>query len=255
MLIDITKAKKAFKEYVKNYDPNDKKIKLKIAHIERVSQIAKQLAEKLNLDEEDIKLAELIGLLHDIGRFEQVKRYHTFVDRNSVNHGELGVKILFEEGLIRNFIEDTKFDEIIKISILNHNKSEIDKDMTERQNLHAKIIRDADKTDILYVLTFENKKAVWEKDDLSDDKITDEIYEGFMEKGEIDYQYRKTSADILVSHFAYVYDLNFKETYKIIKENNYYDEIYKRFVFNDKETMEKYNKIYEKVKQYLEEKG
>ena len=69
MSIDITKAKKVFKEYAKNYDPNDKKIKLKIAHIERVSQVAKQLAEKLNLDEEDIKLAELIGLLHDkIGR-------------------------------------------------------------------------------------------------------------------------------------------------------------------------------------------
>ena len=45
-------------------------------------------------------------MLHDIARFEQVKRYHTFVDRNSVNHGELGVKILFEEGLIRNFIEE-----------------------------------------------------------------------------------------------------------------------------------------------------
>ena len=70
MSIDIIKAKKAFKEYVKNYDPNDKKVKLKIAHIERVSQIAKQLAENLNLDEEDVKLAELIGLLHDIGRFE-----------------------------------------------------------------------------------------------------------------------------------------------------------------------------------------
>lgn len=255
MSIDITKAKKVFKEYVKKYDPNDKKIKLKIAHIERVSQVAKQLAEKLNLDEEDIKLAELIGLLHDIGRFEQVKRYHTFVDKNSVNHGELGVKILFEEGLIRDFIEDTKFDEIIKLSILNHNKSDIEEGLTEREKLHAKIIRDADKTDILNLLTFEDKQTAWEKDDLSDDKITDEIYREFMEDKKIDYAKKETSADSLVSHFAYVYDLNFKETYKIIKENNYYDEIYKRFVFNDKETMEKYNKIYEKVKQYLEEKG
>lgn len=255
MSIDILKAKKAFKEYAKNYDSNDKKIKLKIAHIERVSQVAKQLAEKLNLDEEDIKLAELIGLLHDIGRFEQVKRYHTFVDKNSVNHGELGVKILFEEGLIRDFIEDTKFDEIIKLSILNHNKSDIEEGLTEREKLHAQIIRDADKTDILNLLTFEDKQTAWEKDDLSDDKITDEIYREFMEDKKIDYAKKETSADILVSHFAYVYDLNFKETYKIIKENNYYDEIYKRFVFNDKETMEKYNKIYEKVKQYLEEKG
>lgn len=255
MNIDIIKAKKVFKEYVKNYDPNDKKVKLKIAHIERVLQIAKQLAENLNLDEEDVKLAELIGLLHDIGRFEQIKRYHTFVDKNSVNHGELGVKILFEEGLIRDFIEDTKFDEIIKLSILNHNKTTIQEGLTQREKLHAQIIRDADKTDILYLLTFEDKQAAWEKDDLSNDKITEEIYREFMEDKKIDYTKRETSADLLVCHFAYVYDLNFKETYKIIKENKYYDEIYKRFIFNDKETVEKYNKIYEKVKQYLEEKG
>ena len=255
MSIDIIKAKKTFKEYVKNYDPNDKKIKLKIGHIERVSQIAKHLAENLNLDEEDVKLAELIGLLHDIGRFEQIKRYHTFVDKDSINHGELGVKILFEEGLIREFIEDTEFDKIIKLSILNHNKTTIQEGLTQREKLHAQIIRDADKIDILYLLTFEDKQAAWEKDDLSNDKITDEIYREFMENKKIDYKKIKTNADLLVCHFAYAYDLNFKETYKIIKENKYYDEIYKRHIFNDKETMGRYNKIYEKVKQYLEEKG
>lgn len=100
MKIDIEKAKQAFKEYVKNYDPEDKKVKLKIEHIERVSQLAKQMAEKLKLDEEDIKLAELIGLLHDIGRFEQIRIYHTFTDKKSINHGEYGAKVLFEDGLI-----------------------------------------------------------------------------------------------------------------------------------------------------------
>lgn len=81
MKIDIEKAKDAFKEYVKNYDPEDKQVKLKIEHIERVSQLAKNMAEELKLSEEDIALAELIGLLHDIGRFEQIRIYHTFVDK------------------------------------------------------------------------------------------------------------------------------------------------------------------------------
>lgn len=31
------------------------------------------MQEKLNLSKEDIKLAELIGLLHDIGSFEELK--------------------------------------------------------------------------------------------------------------------------------------------------------------------------------------
>jgi putative nucleotidyltransferase with HDIG domain len=250
--IDIEKAKKAFKEYVKNYNPEDEKIKIKIAHIERVSQIAKHLAKNLNLDQEDIQLAELIGLLHDIGRFEQVRLYHTFIDKDSINHGEFGVKVLFEDGLIRNFIEENKYDEIIKLAILNHNRASIQKNLTERENLHAKIIRDADKADIFYVLTTGDKKAIWEKADLSKDKISDEIYREFMEDNVINYKERITSADILVSHFAYIYDFNFKETLQIIIQNNYLEKLYQRFIFDDKETMEKYNNIYEKAKQYLE---
>ena len=47
MSIDILKAKQTFKEYVKNYNPEDEKIKIKIGHIERVSRIAKKLAENM----------------------------------------------------------------------------------------------------------------------------------------------------------------------------------------------------------------
>lgn len=252
MLIDMLNAKKVFKEYVKNYSPEDEKVKIKISHIERVSQIAKKLAEDLNLSQEDIELAELIGLLHDIGRFEQIRRFHTFVDKDSINHGQYGVKVLFEDNFIRNFVKEDKYDEIIKLSILNHNRGKIDSGLTERQNLHAKIIRDADKTDIFYALTVGDKEAIWEKADLSDDKITDEIYREFIEDRYIDYQKRETSADFLVSHFAYIYDFNFNQSLKIIRENNYIDKLYKRHTFNDEETMKRYNKIYETAKKYLE---
>ena len=36
MILDINKANQAFKKYVEKYNPEDDKIKLKIAHIERV---------------------------------------------------------------------------------------------------------------------------------------------------------------------------------------------------------------------------
>ena len=130
MNIDIRNARIEFKNYVKNYNPSDPKIALKISHIERVSQKAKQLAENLRLNEEDVKLAELIGILHDIGRFEQIRIYNTFMDKDSVNHAEYGVKVLFEDGLIRRFIAEDTYDNIIKKAILNHNKGylDIDKD-------------------------------------------------------------------------------------------------------------------------------
>ena len=235
--MDIIKAQEAFKNYVKNYNPEDEKVKIKIVHIQEVSRIAKKLAEDLKLSKEDIELAKLIGLLHDIGRFEQIKQYHTFVDKDSINHGEYGVKVLFEDGLIREFIEEDKYDKIIKLAILNHNRADIEKGLTEREELHAKIIRDADKTDIFYRLVIGDKKAIWESSDLSNDKISDEIFREFKEDKRINYKERKTSADILVSHFAYVYDFNFSQTLKIIKERNYVDQLYKRFKFNDIQTI------------------
>ena len=253
MLIDMIEAKKAFKEYVKKYNPEDEKIKIKIVHIEKVAENSKRIAQNLGLSQEDVELAELIGLLHDIGRFEQVRLYHTFVDKDSINHGKYGAKILFEDGLIRNFIKDNKFDKIIKLAIVNHTRADIEEDLTERERLHANIIRDADKTDIFRILISGDKKAIWEKADLSDDKISDEIYREFVEDKRINYKERKTSADILVSHFNYVYDLNFPETRKIIRDNKYIDKLYQRFKFNDTETMKRFNEIYRLSKEYIEQ--
>ena len=245
----------AFKEYVKNYNPEDKQVKLKIHHIERVANLARKMAEKLNLSEEDIQLAELIGLLHDIGRFEQIRLYHTFVDRKSVNHGELGAKILFKDGLIRNFIETDEFDEIIKKAIINHNRGKIEDGLTKRQLLHSKLVRDADKTDIFYLLITGDEKTVWEVENMNNETVTDEIFREFIEDKHIDYKNIQTGGDRLVAHFAYIYDLYFRPTFTIFKEKNYVEKLYNRFNFTNKDTAEKFKIIEEKAKQYIEEKG
>ena len=254
-MIDMLVAKKAFANYVKNYDIQNDKIKLKVEHIERVSQIAKKLTMKLELNKEDVALAELIGLLHDIGRFEQIKRFNTFNDSKSVNHGEFGVHVLFnkQDGIIRKFIEDNQYDNIIKNAIFYHNKdkSDIPDDLTTRELLHIKILRDSDKIDILNILTYEKKETAWEKADLSDDVITEEIYKEFMENGRIDYHKKKTSADSLVGHFAYIFDFNFTDSIQYIKEKNYMEKIYNRFEFHNQETMKQYQNIYDKVVNYM----
>lgn len=252
-MIDIKKAKKVFKEYVKDYDIENPKIALKVAHIERVSAIAKKTVESLNLSKEDIDLAELIGLLHDIGRFEQIKKYNTFVDSRSENHAKLGVDILFKQGLIRKFIENDKYDKIIELAIINHNKDkkDIDKNVSKEELLQIKLIRDSDKTDILYTLVVGDVKAIWETDNMSLEKITDEIYNEFMEKNSITYKNRKTSADLLVGHFTYAFDFNFDYGLKIIYDNNYYEKLYNRFNFKDEITKERFKNIYEKVSDYI----
>lgn len=253
-MIDIEKAKKVFDEYVKNYNPNNKKIKLKIDHIKRVANISKDMAIKLKLSEEDIELAELIGLLHDIGRFEQVRQYNTFSDKDSINHGELGVKILFEDGLIRKFLPETQYDDIIKKSILNHNKRKIEEGLTQRELMHSKIIRDSDKTDIFYVILHEDVKACYETDNMAKEKITPEIYREFIEEHTIDYKERKNGADTLVCHFAYVFDYNFDFGLEILNEKKYIDKLYNSFTFEDEKTQKMCDEVYKMTKEYIEQK-
>lgn len=95
----------AFAEYVRNYDPSDEKIKLKIDHTYRVAGLCQRIAESLGLSEPDVDIAWLLGMLHDIGRFEQIRRFGTFNDVKSVDHAEFGADLLFKEGLIRKFAE------------------------------------------------------------------------------------------------------------------------------------------------------
>ena len=253
-MIDLKKANEEFDKYVKNYNSEDKKIALKIEHIKRVSEISGIISENLNLDKENIELAKLIGLLHDIGRFEQIKQYNTFSDKDSIDHGKLGVEILFKQGKIRNFIESAKYDEIIKKAILNHNRKEIEKGLNPKELLHSKIIRDADKIDILYIMTFEEKRTVFNKDDISDEKITDKIYEEFMQMKLLDYKKIQTNVDRVIAHFAYIYDLNFNFSYEYLNNKQYLDKIYKRHTFTDNDTMKRYNLIYDTAKKYIKEK-
>lgn len=252
-MIDIEKAKNVFKEYVKNYNIENGKISLKIGHILRVTEKSRKIAENLKLEAEDIDLAELIGLLHDIGRFEQIKIYNTFYDRDSINHGEYGVKILFEDNLIRKFIQDDCYDEIIKKAILNHNKAKIEAGLTDKELLHAKIIRDADKLDIYYTLLTEKIDNSYGCTDMSKEKITDEIYREFKENHMINYKNLKTNADMLVAHIAYIFDFYYKYSLNIVKENNYIEEIESKVNLQDEQAIKYLQEINFIANKYIEE--
>ena len=155
--------------------------------------------------------------------------------------------------MIRKFIEDDKYDDIIKSAILNHNKIAIEEGLPERINLHAKIIRDADKTDIFYVLTQADKKELYGAN-VENEKMTDAVYEDFFENRLIKYEKVKTGVDLFAIHFSYIYDLYFSQTVEIINENKYLEKIYNRFSFKDEKTKERLDEIYKITKKYIEEK-
>lgn len=105
LIINRDQVKKAFAQYVHKYDAEDEKILLKIRHTYRVAEISERIAVGLGLSAYDTDLAWLIGMLHDIGRFEQLKQYGTFVDADSIDHAHFGVELLFRDGLIRDYVK------------------------------------------------------------------------------------------------------------------------------------------------------
>lgn len=95
MKVEREKTKQRFAEYVKNYNIEDPKVKLKVVHTYRVAELCRMIADSIGLSREEQDIAWLTGMLHDVGRFEQVRQYNTFVDSLSVDHAKLGCDVLF----------------------------------------------------------------------------------------------------------------------------------------------------------------
>lgn len=259
-MIDIEKAELAFKEYLKDYNVNDEKVALKIRHTYGVVKASEYLAGAIGLDEDDTNLSRLIALLHDIGRFEQSKAssdVYDNADKNFFDHGEYGVKILFEDGLIRNFVEDNSYDNIIKVSILNHNRLSIEEGLSERELLHAKLIRDNDKLDNFRVKLEESFKVLLGTDDMekvSNELISENIYQDFLSKRLIVYGDVKTDLDRWVSYIAYIFDFNFSESLEYLRDNDLINKNFDRIEYKNLNTINKINKMKVLAKDYVDER-
>ena len=80
LIVDRERVKDRFASYCAHYDIEDTKVRLKVEHTYRVAELAEKIARSLDLDEGDVDIAWLLGMLHDIGRFEQLRRFNTFID-------------------------------------------------------------------------------------------------------------------------------------------------------------------------------
>lgn len=232
-----------FTKYVNNYDMNDENIRLKYNHSIRVMELSHKYAQILGFNDEDIYLATLIGLLHDIGRFEQLRVYHSYNDRETIDHAEYGIEQLFDKGLIKNFTKDEKYYDIIKYAIKYHNKFKLPVCDNERMMMHAKLIRDVDKIDIIYLLGYLGEL----NSKVTDDNLSPEIIAGFKNYSCVDDKYIRNHNDNLSRTFGYVFDIYNPELLPEIKKNIYY--FYKQI------DGEKYFKeIYNIVNKYIDER-
>ena len=233
----LEKVIEEFNKYTSVFDRNIEGIALKYNHSFAVMDLMAELGFRLDLTKEQIELARVIGLLHDIGRFIQLSNAHSW-DDDILDHGEEGVKYLFDEGHIRDFIDDSKYDEIIKKAIKYHNYLSIPDGLSDEELLFVKMIRDMDKVDIY------KQQAINFELEFKADEINEKVLIDFKDEKQINKNDSKTKTDDLLLTLSFIFDINFEESFDILVGTDNFD-LFLSVVNVDEHSEKLWNKVRE----------
>ncbi len=221
-----------FSNYVKQFYSTDPVIQRNILLKEKHSFIVKsnmeKLAKGLGLYGEEKFMANIIGLFHDVGRFQQFKTYKTFDDTLSVNHAELSVNILKSNRLL-GFLNYKKRSIILRAILLHNVKDLPSKGLSNIQFLFCRMIRDADKLDIWRILA-ENYESP-ENDDYitlnykNENKCSKEIINHVIKGNTIAYNQIETILELKLLHMSWVFNLHFNYSFKLLQESGVIERI------------------------------
>jgi hypothetical protein len=245
-----------FDDYVASFYGNDEfinaNLKLKEEHSRRVCKEMSYLAQELDLAGNQRRIADVIAIFHDVGRFEQFVKYRTYNDSRSVNHCLLGVGVLRREKVLEQV--DRKSRELIEKAIEYHGLIELPADLEGECLLFSKLIRDADKLDVFYVVTEYYKQYrdnpeefMLELEFPDEPGYSAEIVEGILCGRLIDYGKLRTINDMKLCQLGWVYDVNFTATLKRIKQRRFLEKI-----FDFLPETEDIDKVREKIFKYVD---
>ena len=174
-------------------------------------------------------LAWLSGMLHDIGRFEQIRRYNTFVDSQSIDHAQLSADLLFSEGLLQLLpVTLTKEQEnILEVAIRSHSAYRLEPDLTEEEYTYCDILRDADKVDIFRVNCDTPKEDIYNvtTEELLTSPVSSGVKKCFDNRIAVIRSLRKYPADYIVGHICLYYELVYPLSRKIAREQGYLNKL------------------------------
>lgn len=226
MQIQKEDIQNTFARYVAGFDLTQEGVAAKYHHSLIVAGLCERIARGLQLSDDDVALAWLIGILHDIGRFEQLRRYQTFVDYKSMDHAQYGVHYLFDDGHIRDFLADNSEDDVIRAAIGSHNAYALPEGLDKRQTLFSRIIRDADKIDIfrVYAGFLARPEAVWGVTlaDMMTQRISPAVMEEARQRQLVHTQRKKTAVDFLTGCLCFWFDIQFEVSRQLIREQGYF---------------------------------
>ena len=256
MTVDRQKVLDAFAAYIRPYDAQDPKVSLKIHHTYRVAALCEQIGRSIALEGTALDLAWLCGMLHDVGRFEQLRRYNTFMDAQSVSHAALSVSVLFDEGRIRDYLDDTNADSLLRAAVEWHSAFRLPDGLDERTQRLCQILRDADKIDILRVNVETPMEEIYNVTtaQLRQSPVTPAVLDAFYEHHCVLHSLKKWPADNAVGHASLVFELCYPESLRIVDEQGWLWRLL-AFKTDNPDTARAFEKITAEMKRWLKANG
>jgi hypothetical protein len=217
-----------FKQHVLTFQEPDplhqRSLDMKEEHTFRVCVAINRIAASLGLSENDCRIASVIALFHDLGRFPQYQKHRTFHDPDSKNHAKLSLWELNRHRVLQPL--DYSERQIISRAIFFHNRLRLPENLEPKTLLHCQLIRDADKVDILRVMVehFQTEESLRNPVITlglgADTLVREEVYSLLFEERTMSYAKLKTINEFKVLQMSWVFDINFRSTLEILKERN-----------------------------------
>jgi len=199
-----------------------KMMELKREHCAFVARNCRELATSKGWNPADIRTAEALGFLHDVGRFPQLEEYGTFRDDLSINHGERGRQAIQESGLLDEL--EPALREALLDGVRHHNARTIPSNLPESHYRWLKLIRDADRLDIYRIVldTLDNNQVEEHPDivlnlAIEGDPCSDTL-ETIQRREQPAYSNLKCVADFILMLLSWSYQMNDSATLKIMRE-------------------------------------
>ena len=225
---DIRPLQRWFTDYVRSFYSDDTDVqahvRLKEEHTARVCERMAELSKSLALTQELETLAQIVALFHDVGRFQQYTQYRTFNDFRSEDHACMGVRILQETGVLSELPEAQQT--LVQKAVRYHNGREIPPDI-EAAVFLARMIRDADKLDILEMLT--NDDELFRMLPMPEygglQQVSASTVEFILHGQVARFEHIRTAADLMLFRMSWVFDMNFPWTFRKVREREYLEKM------------------------------
>ncbi len=197
-------------------------LRLKLEHTLRVVADSRTITSGMNWPENEVCLAEAIGLFHDIARFPQFQKYRSFNDSKTIDHGDLGFQTLEKEKLLARVDDEER--SLILSSVQYHNKRDLPPALTANEEKYLRLIRDADRLDIFFI-SWDSVQSgqIHDHPEIGlnidfNGPPTDAVLDQFECEGTIDYRNMKSMADRFVLQLSWMHDLSYDSTKRLVRD-------------------------------------